>query len=99
MATPSMQQDDTPDCLYAMGDIGLLRTDLLGLVGSVRCPGSVVLKTFDAVRGLRDGGVALVGGFHSPMERESLDILLRGRRPVVLCSSFTVSGIIWMNSW
>ncbi len=77
--------DDAPDCLYAMGDIGLLRTGLLGLVCSVRCPGSVVLKTFDAVRGLRDGGVALVGGFHSPMERESLDILLRGRQPVVLC--------------
>jgi HEPN domain-containing protein len=30
-------------------------------------------------------GVTVVGGFHAPMERECLTILLRGAQPVILC--------------
>ncbi|HQX52209.1 MAG TPA: hypothetical protein PLR25_19980 [Planctomycetaceae bacterium] len=33
------------------------------------------MKTFDAIRELRDTGVVVAGGFHSPMERECLDFL------------------------
>ena len=29
--------------------------------------------------------MTVIGGFHSPMERECLDVLLRGTAPVVLC--------------
>jgi hypothetical protein len=57
----------------------------LGLICSVRCPGSIVIKTFDAVRQLRDAGVVVAGGFHSPMEKECLDFLLRGEQPVIVC--------------
>jgi predicted Rossmann fold nucleotide-binding protein DprA/Smf involved in DNA uptake len=34
---------------------------------------------------LRDAGVTVIGGFHSPMEREFLAALLRGRQPVIIC--------------
>ena len=77
--------DDAPSCLYSMGEVAILRNRLLGLVCSVRCPGSIVIKTLDTIRALRDAGVALVGGFHSPMEKECLDLLLRGNQPVILC--------------
>lgn len=77
--------DDAPTCLYAMGEPAILRHRLLGLICSIQCPGSIVIKTLDAARALRDEGVAVVGGFHSPMEKECLDILLRGDQPVILC--------------
>ncbi len=63
----------------------ILRNPLVGLVCSVKCPGSVVIKTFDAIRRLRDKRVVFVGGFHSPMERDCLDLLLRGDQPAILC--------------
>ncbi len=36
---------------------------------------------------LRDKGIVVIGGFHSPMERECLDLLLRGNQPVILCAA------------
>lgn len=74
-----------PPTLYGIGDPTILNQPILGLICSVKCPGSVVLKTFDAIRELRDAGVVVAGGFHSPMERECLEFLLRGEEPVIVC--------------
>lgn len=68
-----------PAQLYAMGNVAVLQQRLLGLICSIKCPGSIILKTFDTIRALRDAGVTMVGGFLSPMERDCLDILLRGK--------------------
>jgi predicted Rossmann fold nucleotide-binding protein DprA/Smf involved in DNA uptake len=94
---PSVLQDrlgaDAPACLYATGKVSILRHHLLGLVCSIRCPGNIILKTLDAVRVLRDAGVVVIGGFHSPMEKECLDILLRGKQPVILCPARALKGL------
>ncbi|MBI3992506.1 MAG: hypothetical protein HY342_04475 [Candidatus Lambdaproteobacteria bacterium] len=58
---------------------------LLSLFSSIRAPGDAILITYDLARALRDSGVAVVGGFHSPMEQECLRLLLRGTQPVVVC--------------
>lgn len=76
-----------------MGDAAILRNRFLGLVCSIQCPGSIVIKTLDAARALRDAGVAVIGGFHSPMEQEFLDILRRGDQPVVLCAAKGLPGL------
>uniref|UniRef100_UPI00321FF26E hypothetical protein n=1 Tax=Thermogutta sp. TaxID=1962930 RepID=UPI00321FF26E len=34
---------------------------------------------------LRDSGVSVIGGFHTPMEKECLALLLRGIQPIVIC--------------
>ena len=82
-----------PRALYALGDPRVLGNRLLGLVCSIQCPGSIVIKTFDAIRMLRDAGVTMIGGFHSPMERECLDLLLRGAQPVVFCAAKSLPGV------
>ncbi|MDE2998541.1 MAG: hypothetical protein OXU79_05610 [Gemmatimonadota bacterium] len=68
-----------------LGDPAILEGRLIGFFCSVRCPGDVILKTFDLARSLRDAGVTVVGGFQSPMEREFLDLLLRGSVRVAVC--------------
>ena len=70
--------------MHGLGDQSILSRSFLGLVCSVQCPGSVVIRTFDAIRELRDAGVVVAGGFHSPMEMECLEFLLRGEQPVVV---------------
>jgi predicted AAA+ superfamily ATPase len=42
-----------------------------------------VLRTFALA--LREAGIPVIGGFHAPMEKECLDLLLRGTQPVVIC--------------
>jgi hypothetical protein len=79
--------------LYAMGDSGILHNSLIGLLCSIQCPGSIVIKTFDVIRKLRDHKVAMIGGFHSPMERECLDLLLRGAQPVILCPARSLRNL------
>jgi hypothetical protein len=53
----------------------------------------VILKTFDAITAMRDEGRTLIGGFHSPMERECLAILLRGRQPVIWVPARNIVGM------
>jgi predicted Rossmann fold nucleotide-binding protein DprA/Smf involved in DNA uptake len=71
--------------LWMMGNGELLGRPLLAVICSAKCPGSVVIKTFDAIRELRDAGITVAGGFHSPMEQDCLDFLLRGEQPVIIC--------------
>lgn len=84
---------DAPAQLYALGETAILRQHLLGLICSIQCPGSIVLKTFDTIRALRDEGVAVAGGFLSPMEKDCLDILLRGKQPIILCPARGLKGL------
>jgi predicted Rossmann fold nucleotide-binding protein DprA/Smf involved in DNA uptake len=85
--------------IQAAGNLQLLSTPKLGLMCSSQCPGSIVLKTYDLVRDLRDQGVVMVGGFHSPMERECLGILLRGRQPIVICPARYIDGMVVPQEW
>lgn len=94
---PSVLQNrlskDAPAQLYVLGETAILRQRLLGLICSIQCPGSIVLKTFDTIRALRGEGVAVVGGFLSPMEKDCLDILLRGKQPIILCPARGLKGL------
>lgn len=74
-----------PESINVFGNLNILRHPRIGLICSIQCPGSIVIKTFDLIRKLRDEGVVMIGGFHSPIERECLDLLLRGTQPVILC--------------
>ena len=78
--------------MHGIGNREILRSQCLGLICSVQCPGSVVICTFDAIRELRDAGVVIAGGFHSPMERECLDFFLRGKQPIVVCPAKHPNG-------
>lgn len=56
---------------------------LIASASSVRP--SVLIPAYDLAVALRDAGVATLGGFHTPLERECLEILLRGRQTVTIC--------------
>ena len=74
-----------PAELSALGNLDILQRKTLALFCSVKCPGDLILKTYDFAQQLREAEVTVIGGFHSPMERECLTILLRGNQPLIVC--------------
>lgn len=67
------------------GDATILNRSMVALFCSVKCPGKLILDTYDLAKCLRDDGVTVISGFHSPMEQECLRILLRSPHPVIWC--------------
>src|SRR5687767_6008181 len=77
--------DGAPKSVNAIGNVRLIEEQPLALFCSRKCPGSVILKTYDFAQRLRELGTCVIGGFHSPLERECLTILLRGSNPIIIC--------------
>ena len=84
---------------WAIGNIDILDTNLHGIFCSIRCPGNIILNTYDCMRILRDSGVAVVSGFHSPIEKDCLDILLKGTQPIVACPARGISRMRIPSDW
>jgi hypothetical protein len=85
---------DAPARIAALGNLDILQRRTLALFSSIRCPGNLILQTYDLAQNLRQQGITVIGGFHSPMERETLTILLRGAQGVVLCHA-REPGRVW----
>ena len=76
-----------------LGNVEILRSGKLALFCSVRCPGKLILATHDFCQELRNKRVTVMGGFHSPVERECLNILLRGSGPIIICPARSLKGM------
>ncbi len=79
--------------IWALGDLKILEKPLVGLFCSIKCPGDIILSSYDLARVLRDAGVAAIGGFHSPIEKDCLDLLLRGTQPIIVCPARSIENM------
>ncbi len=77
--------EKAPIRIAVRGNPELLQNKMLALFCSVKCPGFLILETYDLVQKLRHIDLTFIGGFHSPMERKCLTILLRGPQPIIIC--------------
>jgi predicted Rossmann fold nucleotide-binding protein DprA/Smf involved in DNA uptake len=66
---------------------------------SVRCPGSAIIAAHDAARKLRDDGVTIISGFHSPVQKECVRILLRGKQHIIICLARSLTKIRIPADW
>ena len=82
-----------------LGNLRLLDEPLTALFCSNRCPGDLILKTYDIAKAMRDAGVPVIGGFQTPMERECLRLLLRGEQPVVVCPARGIDNMRIPRDW
>jgi predicted Rossmann fold nucleotide-binding protein DprA/Smf involved in DNA uptake len=76
---------DAPRTIWALGNREILNHQKVGFFCSSKCPGDLIIKTYDLAKKWRDDEVTVIGGFHSPMEQECLTILLRGKQSVIVC--------------
>ena len=84
---------DAPNDITATGNLDILSHNSTSLFCSTKCPGDLIVKTYDIAQILRDAGMTVISGFHSPMERECLTILLRGAQPVIVCPARSINNM------
>ncbi len=70
---------------HFLGNPHLLNLPKTALFASTKSPGSVILPTYDQAARWREEGRCIISGFHSPIETECLNILLRGTSPIIIC--------------
>ena len=85
--------------IKSKGNTRLLEEPLTALFCSQRCPGDLILRTYDLARAMRDAGVPVIGGFQTPMEKECLRLLLRGSQPVVICPARGIENMRIPSDW
>ncbi|MBI1748928.1 MAG: DNA-processing protein DprA [Acidobacteria bacterium] len=85
--------DDAPKSIMALGNIEILQKNKIALFCSVKCPGKLIIQSYDLAKQWGEAGTTVIGGFHSPMERECLNILLRGKQPDIVCPARSIVGM------
>jgi predicted Rossmann fold nucleotide-binding protein DprA/Smf involved in DNA uptake len=79
--------------LYAIGNINLLNLPLIALFCSRKCPGDAILKAYDLAQELCDKETPVISGFHTPVEKDMLDIMIKGKGPIVMCPARGLDGM------
>jgi len=85
--------------LDSLGNTNILKENKLALFCSRQCPGNLILKAYDLARSLRDAGTTVISGFHTPVEKECLRILLRGKQPIIICPARSIEGMRIPSEW
>jgi predicted Rossmann fold nucleotide-binding protein DprA/Smf involved in DNA uptake len=86
-------------CKVVVGNATILAEPLLALTCSAKCTSSLVLRAYDLASALRDNSVAVVSGFHTPIERDCLHFLLKGTQPIVICPARGIERMRVPSEW
>jgi predicted Rossmann fold nucleotide-binding protein DprA/Smf involved in DNA uptake len=79
--------------IYTLGNLDILNNNLTAIFCSQKCPGSMIIKTCDMAQEFKETGITVIGGFHSPVEKEVLKILLQGTHPIIICPARGLEGM------
>jgi len=90
---------DAPVRLWAIGRPDLIRIPKTALFCSKICPGNAILKAMDQAQKWRSQRRCIISGFHSPIEKECLQILLRGRQPIIICPARSLEKMRIPMEW
>ena len=77
--------------IHCHGNTELMERVKLAFFCSSRCPGSVILKTYDFANDVSKSETVVMSGFHSPVEQELLNLLLDRHHPVIVCPARSIS--------
>jgi predicted Rossmann fold nucleotide-binding protein DprA/Smf involved in DNA uptake len=91
--------EDAPARLRAIGRLDLISVPKTALFCSKSCPGDAILKTMDQAQKWRDQTRCIISGFHSPIEKECLQILLRGGQPIIICPARSLERMRIPMEW
>ena len=79
--------------ITTIGNINLVQNKPLAIFNSSKCPGKVIMQTYDLMKNIKWTGITLISGFHSPIERECLKILLNGKPRIIVCPARGIEGM------
>ncbi|MCR4342766.1 MAG: hypothetical protein NUV40_02560 [Patescibacteria group bacterium] len=70
--------------LKLFGNQKLLNTHKTAFLCSRKCPSDIILKSLDWAKKKKDKGECVISGFHSRIEKDVFNILLKGNQPIIL---------------
>lgn len=85
-------------CDY-IGNIGLLGQINFAFLCSSKCPGNIIIKIQEQAFQWREKGLAIASGFHSPVEKEVLNVLIKGTQPIVICPARSLNNMRLSKLW
>lgn len=91
--------DGGPEVITALGNLDLLHRKHVALFCSSKCPGELILRTYDLIQAIRERDATVIGGFHSPVEKECLTLLLRGKPKLIVCPARSIRGMRIPTAW
>ncbi len=68
----------------SLGNLELLKLPKTAFLCSRKIPAAAVLPCYDWAIAQRELGNCVIGGFHSPLEKEVLHFLLKGTQPIIV---------------
>ena len=88
-----------PERVSSIGNTDILKNTKVGLFCSSKCAGNVMMDTYHLAQRLRAEGRTVIGGFHSPMEREWLRTFLQSPYPVIICPARALERLQIKPEW
>ncbi len=86
--------------IYALGDAQILENRTTAFFCSAQCSGAAILRSLETARRWRDQKQTIIGGFHSPIEKEVLRILLKGGDgKIVVCPARSLEKMRLPIDW
>lgn len=76
-----------PTRLHASGNVSLLDQPATAFLCSTKCPGDKILEAYEWARRQCDTGGTVISGFHTPVEKDVLAILLRRGAKIILVTA------------
>jgi len=66
------------------GNKGIINNHKTAFLCSRKCPADIILKTLDWAKSKKDKGECVISCFHSRIEKDVFDILIKGTQPLIL---------------
>lgn len=84
----------------AIGNADLLNRPKTGLLCSRKCPADIILEAYDQFKTwAADPEKTVISGFHSPVEKECLRLLLKGKANIILCPARQIETMQLSKDW
>lgn len=85
--------------LWCHGNRELLNERLHAVLCSKACPGEKIIEAIDLAQLWRAENLAVISGFHTPVEKECLRIFLRGPQRIVICPARGLDPFQLPSDW
>lgn len=70
--------------LSYFGNKNIIKNQKTAFLCSRKCPSDIIIKSLDWARDKKNDGDCIISGFHSRIEKDVFNILMKGKQPIIL---------------
>jgi len=70
--------------LSYFGNKNIIKNQKTAFLCSRKCPSDIIIKSLDWARDKKNDGDCIISGFHSRIEKDVFNTLMKGKQPIIL---------------